>query len=80
MADIYRIEQGFTDKGRRKVPATKSADFNFVPVVQCPHCKKSQRAAISGWGGRVSTRWKVSKHCGSEFTVQIVVDGIKLEG
>ena len=46
-------------------------DFNFQPTVKCPHCKKTNRPAISGWGGELSTRTHDCKYCEQEYTVVI---------
>jgi len=56
---------------------TKDAMHNFCPSVWCPHCKKHQKCAVSGYGGRVSERWKVCKFCDREFTIRIIVTGMK---
>lgn len=46
-------------------------DLNFQPAVKCPHCGKTSRPAISGWGGTLSTRTKGCHHCGQEYTLVV---------
>jgi hypothetical protein len=44
-------------------------DLNFLPNVQCPHCKKITIVAISGFGGELNIREKVCRHCEKTFTL-----------
>ena len=46
-------------------------DINFQPAVKCPYCGKTNRPAISGWGGTLSTRTKACKFCGKEYTLVV---------
>ncbi len=69
MGSLYRIEQGYS-RGK-KIPITKSRDWNFCPSVWCPHCSKHQKAAVSGFGGKISKRTKPCKFCGKLFEIII---------
>ena len=46
-------------------------DLNFQPAVKCPHCGKTSHPAISGWGGKVSTRVKGCHSCGKDYTLVV---------
>lgn len=48
-------------------------DFNFMPNVNCPFCKKTFPIALSGFGGKINLRIKECKYCKKEFTVIIGV-------
>uniref|UniRef100_A0A6M3L317 PaaD zinc beta ribbon domain-containing protein n=1 Tax=viral metagenome TaxID=1070528 RepID=A0A6M3L317_9ZZZZ len=77
MGDLYSMEQGHWSGKDKKVPMTKNSNYNFVPVIICPYCERKQRAAISGFGGTISKRWKVCKFCEKEFDLIIDVKSIK---
>ena len=50
-------------------------DLNFHPAVKCPHCGKTNRPAISGWGGQFNTRTKECKYCNKEYTLVVYTEG-----
>lgn len=47
------------------------SDHNFMPAVRCPHCDGLVHPEISGWGGKVSTRTKICRHCEREYTLVV---------
>ena len=49
-------------------------DYNFMPAVKCPHCGKTNRPAISGWGSTFNTRTKYCKYCEKEYTLVVYVE------
>lgn len=50
----------------------QSYDHDFQPTVKCPHCGKVQHPCISGYGGKLSTRFKDCKNCGKPYTVLVL--------
>jgi phage FluMu protein Com len=46
-------------------------NYNFMPMVKCPHCKKVNHPEISGWGSELSTRTKVCRHCEKEYRLVV---------
>jgi len=49
--------------------------LDFHPAVKCPHCKKVNRPAISGWGSTFNTRTKWCKYCQQEYTLVVFAEG-----
>lgn len=46
-------------------------DSHFLPAVKCPHCGKVNHPEISGWGGELSTRYKVCRSCELEYVLLV---------
>jgi len=64
-------------RGKIEAPITKSPHYNFLPIVICPRCNRKNRAAVSGWGGITSTRFKTCKYCKKDFKFKITTEAIR---
>ena len=82
MGQVYREKKGNVTaiRGRIQRPVGQDPVYNFLPIVTCPYCGRTKRAAISGWGGKVSSRLQFCKYCGNEFTIEITTKSIKHTG
>lgn len=48
---------------------------SFNPAVKCPHCGKTNKPSITGWGREgLNGRLHVCKHCNAEYTVICFVE------